>query len=64
MNNLLLHYAGHDQRPVFFDIDDTLYSTSEFAAQARRNAVDAMIQYGLRMDRDEVLREFREVVTM
>jgi putative hydrolase of the HAD superfamily len=49
-------------KAIFFDIDDTLYSTSEFAAQARRNAVDAMIAHGLRMERDDVLREFREVV--
>ncbi len=26
-------------RAIFFDIDDTLFSTSEFAAAARRNAV-------------------------
>ena len=26
-------------RAIFFDIDDTLFSTSEFAALARKNAI-------------------------
>lgn len=47
---------------VFFDIDDTLFSTSEFAAAARRNAVDAMMRYGLRMPREVLLRELEEVI--
>ncbi len=54
-------------RPVvkatFFDIDDTLYSTSEFAARARRNSVDAMIRAGLRVPRYVLLRELGEVVS-
>ena len=29
---------------VFFDIDDTMFSTTVFADKARRNAVDAMIR--------------------
>lgn len=32
---------------IFFDIDDTLFPTSEFAELARRNAVRAMIGMGL-----------------
>ena len=32
-------------KAIFFDIDDTLYSTSEFAATARRNAMEAMIEH-------------------
>ncbi len=48
---------------VFFDIDDTLFSTSEFAAAARRNAVDAMMRYGLRMPREVLLRELEEVIS-
>lgn len=47
---------------IFFDIDDTLYSTTEFAVQARRNSVNAMIRAGLRMDPEECLRELNEVI--
>jgi putative hydrolase of the HAD superfamily len=50
---------------IFFDIDDTLFSTTVFADKARRAAIDAMIRAGLRADRqtchkelDEVLAEF------
>lgn len=32
---------------IFFDIDDTLFPSTEFAEQARRNAVHAMIEAGL-----------------
>jgi FMN phosphatase YigB (HAD superfamily) len=31
-----------DLKAIFFDIDDTLFSTSEFANKARENAVEAM----------------------
>jgi len=47
---------------VFFDIDDTLYSTSAFARQARRNAVEAMVRTGLRASTEDCLRELEEVV--
>ncbi|MFH0910374.1 MAG: HAD family hydrolase [Planctomycetota bacterium] len=47
---------------VFFDVDDTLYSTTEFAALARRAAVHAMIAAGLQMDEESCLRELEEVV--
>ena len=36
-------------KAIFFDIDDTLFSTTEFADRARRGAVDAMRRYGLRL---------------
>jgi putative hydrolase of the HAD superfamily len=49
-------------RALFLDVDDTLYSTSEFAAQARRAAVDAMIRLGLRLTIDEALAELNEVI--
>ncbi|MDQ7780094.1 MAG: HAD-IA family hydrolase [Planctomycetota bacterium] len=49
-------------KAIFFDIDDTLYSTSEFAARARRNSIDAMIRAGLRVPRYVLLRELTEVV--
>ncbi len=47
---------------LFFDIDDTLFSTSVFAEKARRAAVDAMVQTGLRVPKDLLLKELEEVV--
>jgi putative hydrolase of the HAD superfamily len=47
---------------IFFDLDDTLFSTSEFADHARRASVDAMIATGLRMEPEELLVELAEVV--
>lgn len=49
-------------KAILFDIDDTLYSTSEFARAARTNAIRAMIRCGLRASFDEVLKELEEVV--
>jgi putative hydrolase of the HAD superfamily len=47
---------------LFFDIDDTLFSTSVFADKARRAAVDAMINAGLRADRLTCMKELEEVI--
>ncbi|MFW5858242.1 MAG: HAD family hydrolase, partial [Planctomycetota bacterium] len=47
---------------IFFDVDDTLYSTTEFAARARRNAVRAMRKAGLRLEEEACLHELEEVV--
>ena len=47
---------------IFFDIDDTLFSTTVFAEKARRAAIDAMIQAGLRADRSTCLKELDEVL--
>ncbi|MCA8937270.1 MAG: TIGR02253 family HAD-type hydrolase [Planctomycetes bacterium] len=49
-------------RAIFFDIDDTLYSTSEFAALARRNAIENMRAHGFRMATEDALRELLEIV--
>jgi len=49
-------------KSVFFDIDDTLFSTSAFADTARRNAIEAMIAHGLRGKREDLLRELLEIV--
>ena len=49
-------------KAVFFDIDDTLYSTTRFAEEARRNAIRGMIQAGLRISEDEALAELAEVI--
>jgi len=49
-------------RAIFFDIDDTLYSTSDFAALARRNAIESMRAHGFRMSTEDALRELEEIV--
>jgi putative hydrolase of the HAD superfamily len=49
-------------RAIFFDIDDTLYSTSEFSEIARANAIDAMIEVGLSLPREEINEELQEVI--
>ncbi len=47
---------------IFFDVDDTLYSTTEFARRARWNAVHAMVHQGLRLPVEVVRRELDEVI--
>lgn len=49
-------------RAIFFDIDDTLYSSTDFAWLAREKAVEAMRAHGLRGESERILRELREVV--
>jgi len=49
-------------RALFFDIDDTVYSTTEFAHSARVNAVKAMIKAGLHVGEEDCLRELEEVI--
>ncbi|MDA1194374.1 MAG: TIGR02253 family HAD-type hydrolase [Planctomycetota bacterium] len=48
---------------VFFDVDDTLYSTTAFAERARRDAIGAMIDAGLRVSLEQGQIELGEVVT-
>jgi putative hydrolase of the HAD superfamily len=50
-------------KAIFLDIDDTLYSTSEFARRARANAMQAMIDHGLDMPLDDALAELYEVIS-
>ena len=50
-------------KAILFDIDDTLFSTTEFARKARRNAVQAMLQAGLDMPEETVARELEEVLS-
>ncbi len=52
-----------DLKAIFFDVDDTLYSTSVFAKKARENAVDAMIRLGLKMRKEPLMRELNEVIS-
>ena len=47
---------------IFFDLDDTLFSTSEFAEKARWASCQAMCRAGLRVDPHDVMDELREVV--
>jgi putative hydrolase of the HAD superfamily len=54
--------APESLRAIFFDIDDTLYSTSEFARVARRNSVQAMIKAGLKMEVEECFQELTEII--
>ena len=49
-------------KAIFFDIDDTLFSTTDFADRARRGAVDGMRRCGLRLPADHILRELTEVI--
>lgn len=49
-------------RAVLFDLDDTLFSTTAFARTARANAVRAMVDAGLGLPVDVVLRELYEVI--
>jgi len=49
-------------KAIFFDIDDTLYSTSIFASRARHNSVKAMIALGLDFPEQKLVRELAEVV--
>ena len=47
---------------IFFDIDDTLFPTTEFARRARLNAVRAMVEAGLDVPEDQVYQELQEVI--
>jgi putative hydrolase of the HAD superfamily len=49
-------------RAVLFDVDDTLYSTTEFSRRAREAAARAMIAAGLGLPFDAVMAELDEVV--
>ena len=47
---------------IFFDIDDTLFSTTRFAEVARRASIKAMVSLGLKIDAEEAYRELVEVI--
>jgi len=49
-------------KAIFFDVDDTLYSTSDFAARARSNSLTALLDQGLRVSKDELGQELDEVI--
>lgn len=47
---------------ILFDLDDTLYSTTDFAETARRKAIRSMVAAGLAVSEEEGVRELAEVV--
>jgi putative hydrolase of the HAD superfamily len=54
---------AHILKAVLFDIDDTLFSTTQFAETARRNSIRAMIRHGLVIDEDAATRELKELIS-
>jgi putative hydrolase of the HAD superfamily len=50
-------------KAVLFDIDDTLFPTTEFALRARRDAVTAMVATGLEFPEQVVFEELLEVIS-
>ncbi len=51
-----------DVKAVLFDIDDTLFPSSDFSALARENAVRAMIDAGLGASEKQVRRELSGII--
>jgi len=50
-------------KAIFFDIDDTLYPTSEFSHKARVNSIQAMIHMGLKnVTPDQCMEELQEII--
>ena len=50
-------------RALFLDVDDTLFSTTEFASRARRRAMAAIAAVpGVALSADDLLGELREVI--
>ena len=55
--------SKHRLTALFLDVDDTVYSTTEFALSARQNAVKAMVGAGLQVSEEVCLRELEEVIS-
>lgn len=49
-------------KAVLFDIDDTLFPSSEFASLARKNAIRAMIDAGLEASEEEAHKELDKII--
>lgn len=50
-------------RALLFDVDDTLFPSTEFARLAREKAVDAMIEMGLPSDRNRVSKALEKIIS-
>ncbi len=49
-------------KAIFFDIDNTLYDTAKFAERARRNAINAMREAGLKASEEEAYKALLKVI--
>ena len=49
-------------KAIFFDIDDTLYDSSQQAKRARKNAIKSMIEAGLDISEDEGVQAINRIV--
>lgn len=49
-------------KAILFDIDNTLFPSSEFAELARRNAINAMIAAGLEANPEEAYSRLRRII--
>jgi len=52
----------HSVRAILFDIDDTLFPSSEFSSLARQNAIHAMIDAGLDASPKEAYLQLEKIV--
>lgn len=50
-------------KAIFFDIDNTLYDTAEFAERARRNAINSMRESGLNTGEEKAYRTLTRVIS-
>jgi len=49
-------------KAIFFDIDDTLFPSSEFAELARRNAIRAMIEIGIQKNESQLYLALGKII--
>ncbi|MHC4253085.1 MAG: TIGR02253 family HAD-type hydrolase, partial [Planctomycetota bacterium] len=47
---------------VLFDIDDTLFSSTDFAELARKRAIDAMIGAGLHAEPERIRKLLQDII--
>ncbi len=47
---------------VFFDIDDTLFSSTDFAALARTRAIEGMVGAGLRAEPERIRKLLQDII--
>jgi putative hydrolase of the HAD superfamily len=49
-------------KAILFDIDNTLFPSTDFAELARRNAINAMVEAGLNVDSEKAYRTLRRII--